>query len=105
MEQVLLGPDGLLDGMPAGSVWIDMSTSTPAVAGRVRAQAAPRGVAVLDAPVSGMATGARTARCRSSPAATPADFAAARPLLEAMGDPARIVHVGPARGRATRSNS
>ena len=45
VEQVLLGPDGLLGGMQAGSVWIDMSTSTPGVAGRVRALAGPRGVA------------------------------------------------------------
>ena len=32
VEQVLLGAAGLLDGLAAGSVWIDMSTSTPAVA-------------------------------------------------------------------------
>jgi 3-hydroxyisobutyrate dehydrogenase len=42
VEQVLLGPEGLLHGMPAGSVWIDMSTSTPAVAGRVRPGRAAR---------------------------------------------------------------
>jgi 3-hydroxyisobutyrate dehydrogenase len=59
VEQALLGPRGLLAGMPAGSVWIDMSTSTPAVADRIREQAGPRGIAVLDAPVSGMAAGAR----------------------------------------------
>ena len=57
VEQVLLGPDGLLSGLAAGSVWIDMSTSIPAVADRVRAMAPD--VAVLDAPVSGMAAGAR----------------------------------------------
>jgi 3-hydroxyisobutyrate dehydrogenase len=95
VEQVLLGPDGLLGGMPAGSVWIDMSTSTPAVAGRVRALAAPRGIAVLDAPVSGMAAGARDGTLQIFAGGDAADFAAARPLLEAMGDPARIVHAGP----------
>jgi hypothetical protein len=40
VEQVLLGPAGLLDGLPAGAVWIDMSTSVPAVADRVLAAAA-----------------------------------------------------------------
>jgi 3-hydroxyisobutyrate dehydrogenase len=95
VEQVLLGTGGLLDGMPAGSLWIDMSTSTPAVADRVRARAAPRGIAVLDAPVSGMAAGARAGTLQIFAGGGAADFAAARPLLEAMGDPARIVHVGP----------
>ena len=95
MEEVLLGPGGLLDGLAAGAVWIDMSTCVPAVADRVRAVAAPRGIAVLDAPVSGMASGARPARCRSSSAAEAGTLPRARPLLEAMGDPERILHVGP----------
>ena len=95
VEQVLIGPAGLLDGMQAGSVWIDMSTSIPAVADRVRAQAAPRGIAVLDAPVSGMAAGARDGTLQIFAGGDAADFAAVRPLLEAMGDPARIVHAGP----------
>ena len=34
VERVLLGPDGLLSGLAPGSVWIDMSTSVPAVADR-----------------------------------------------------------------------
>ena len=95
VEQVLLGADGLLAGMPAGSVWIDMSTSTPAVADRVRALAAPRGIAVVDAPVSGMATGARAGTLQIFVGGDTATVEAVRPLLEAMGDPARIVHAGP----------
>src|SRR5258708_10031193 len=59
VEEVLLGENGLLDGLDAGSIWMDMSTSVPAVAAKVRAPAEPRGIAVLDAPVSGMATGAQ----------------------------------------------
>ena len=38
VEQVLLGRDGLLSGLAPGSVWLDMSTSVPAVAARVRAE-------------------------------------------------------------------
>jgi 3-hydroxyisobutyrate dehydrogenase len=49
VEQVLLGPDGLLAGLPPGAVWVDMSTSVPAVADRVRELAGPRGIDVLDA--------------------------------------------------------
>ena len=55
VESVLLGADGLLGGLAPGSTWLDMSTSTPEVAARVRALARPRGIAVLDAPVAGMA--------------------------------------------------
>ena len=92
VEQVLLGPDGLLSGLEPGSVWIDMSTSVPAVADRVRALA--RGVAVLDAPVSGMATGAKAGTLQIFAGGEEEVFRRVRPLLEAMGDPERILYVG-----------
>jgi 3-hydroxyisobutyrate dehydrogenase len=92
VEQVLLGPDGLLDGMAPGSVWIDMSTSIPAVADRVRAQAGP--VAVLDAPVSGMAAGAKAGTLQIFVGGDEAVYTRVRALLEAMGDPDRILYVG-----------
>ena len=92
VERVLLGPDGLLSGLAPGSVWIDMSTSVPAVADRVRAVAGD--VAVLDAPVSGMAASTRPARSRSSSAARGGGLPPGPALLEAMGDPERILHVG-----------
>ncbi len=95
VEQVLLGASGLLEGMAAGSVWIDMSTSTPAVADRVRARAGPGRIAVLDAPVSGMAAGARDGTLQIFAGGDAETVEAVRPLLEAMGDPARIVHAGP----------
>jgi 3-hydroxyisobutyrate dehydrogenase len=94
VELVLLGPDGLLSGLPEGAVWIDMSSSVPAVADRVRVLAAPRGIAVLDAPVSGMAVGAKAGTLQIFAGGDADVFAAVRPLLEAMGDPERIVHVG-----------
>jgi 3-hydroxyisobutyrate dehydrogenase len=95
VEEVLLGPGGLLDGLASGAVWIDMSTSVPAVAGRVRAVAEPRGVEVLDAPVSGMASGARAGTLQIFVGGPAQTFRRVRPLLEAMGDPERILHVGP----------
>lgn len=95
VEEVLLGPAGLLDGLAPGAVWIDMSTSVPAVADRVRAAAEPRGVEVLDAPVSGMASGARAGTLQIFAGGRPETYQRVRPLLAAMGDPERIVHVGP----------
>jgi 3-hydroxyisobutyrate dehydrogenase len=95
VEEVLLGTGGLLDGLASGAVWIDMSTSVPAVAARVRAVAEPRGVEVLDAPVSGMASGARAGTLQIFAGGRAETYQRVRPLLEAMGDPERIVHAGP----------
>jgi 3-hydroxyisobutyrate dehydrogenase len=92
VERVLFGPDGLLSGLAPGSVWIDMSTSVPAVADRVRAVAGD--AAVLDAPVSGMAVGARAGTLQIFVGGEEAVFRRVRPLLEAMGDPERILYVG-----------
>jgi 3-hydroxyisobutyrate dehydrogenase len=95
VEDVLLGQDGLLDGLESGAIWADMSTSVPAVADLVRQRAEPRGVGVIDAPVSGMTVGARAGTLQIFEGGTEADYLAARPVLEAMGDTDRIRHVGP----------
>jgi 3-hydroxyisobutyrate dehydrogenase len=95
VEEVLLGPAGLLDGLPPGAVWIDMSTSAPAVADRVRAVAERRDIQVLDAPVSGMASGAEAGTLQIFVGGRAGTYQRVRPLLEAMGDPERILRVGP----------
>src|SRR5215470_9293887 len=95
VEEVLLGPDGLLGGLPPGAIWVDMSTSVPAVADKVRALAEPRGIAVLDAPVSGGVTGATAGTLQIFAGGTAESYSRVRPLLEVMGDPERILHVGP----------
>jgi 3-hydroxyisobutyrate dehydrogenase len=94
VEEVLLGPIGLLAGLPTGAIWIDMSTSVPAVADKVRALAGSR-IAVLDAPVVGGVTGARDGTLQIFVGGASEDYLRTRPLLEAMGDPERILHVGP----------
>jgi 3-hydroxyisobutyrate dehydrogenase len=95
VEEVLLGRRGLLGGLPPGAVWIDMSTSVPAVADRVRAVAEAREIAVLDAPVSGMAAGARAGTLQIFVGGSAEAYQRVRPLLEVMGEPERIMHVGP----------
>lgn len=94
VADVLLGRDGLLDGLAPGAVWIDMSTSVPDVADRVRALAEPRQVTVLDAPVSGMAAGAKAGTLQIFVGGDAAAYRRIRPVLEAMGDPDKILHVG-----------
>jgi 3-hydroxyisobutyrate dehydrogenase len=94
VEEVMLGAGGALDALPAGALWIDMSTSSPAVADRVRERGESRGVRVLDAPVAGMSTGAATGTLEIFVGGDAADVAVARPILEHLGDPERIFHVG-----------
>jgi 3-hydroxyisobutyrate dehydrogenase len=95
VEAVMLGLNGAFQALRAGSVWIDMSTSTPA-AGRVAAQdGAPRGVAVVDAPVAGMVKGATAGTLQVFAGGDAADVKRVMPVLHAMGDPERVVHVGP----------
>ena len=95
VAEILPGPNGLLAGLPAGATWIDMSTSVPAVADNVRSLARSRGVAVVDAPVSGGVTGARDGMLQIFVGGAAEDYQRVRPLLAAMGDPERILHVGP----------
>lgn len=95
VSDVLNGPAGVLAGLPDGGTWIDMSTSVPAVADDVRRRTADRGIAVLDAPVSGMAVGAASGRLQIFVGGDAEQVERLRPVFEAMGDPDRILHVGP----------
>ena len=94
VAEVLLGRAGLLDGLPPGAVWIDLSTSVPAIADQVRAVAERRDIEVLDAPVSGMVSGAEAGTLQIFVGGRDGTYQRVRPLLEAMGDPERILHVG-----------
>src|SRR5690606_26205155 len=98
VREVLLGTagaGGAAGALRPGSTWIDMSTSTPEVAAEVRRVVEPRGVAVLDAPVAGMVAGARAGTLGIYVGGDAETLAACRPVLEAMGDPERILHIGP----------
>jgi 3-hydroxyisobutyrate dehydrogenase len=94
VEEVMLGAGGALEALPPGALWIDMSTSSPAIADRVRARGEGRGIRVLDAPVAGMSTGADAGTLEIFVGGNVADVEVARPILEHLGDPGRILHVG-----------
>lgn len=96
VRQVMMGEHGVLAGIRAGGTWIDMSTSIPEVAESVRADYAHLGLRILDAPVSGMSVGAANGTLQIFIGGDAADVAQYRPVFEAMGDPERILHVGPA---------
>jgi 3-hydroxyisobutyrate dehydrogenase len=95
VEQVLLGEDGMIAAMAPGSVSIDMSTSSTAVGERVLAAAKERGIDVLDAPIAGQSIGAKAGTLAIYVGGEEAVFERAKPLLETMGNPERIFHLGP----------
>jgi 3-hydroxyisobutyrate dehydrogenase-like beta-hydroxyacid dehydrogenase len=53
LHEVLTGPDGILDGLGQGKIYIDMSTVSPSASRKLAAQVAEKGAQMLDAPVSG----------------------------------------------------
>ena len=94
LAQVVLGESGALAAMEEGALFIDHTTVSPAIARRVAAEAAERGVPTLDAPVSGGQAGAENAKLAIMCGGSDEAMAAARPVIEAYA--ARIVHIGEA---------
>jgi len=92
VEAVLLGDDGAVAGAPPGTLVIDMSTIAPADARRLGATLRERGLAFVDAPVTGSAPRAQDGTLTIMAGAAPEDFARAKPLFEAMGR--LVVHAG-----------
>jgi len=93
VEQVALGPDGLIHGLRAGVALFDLTTNAPALVRRLHGLFAARGAHVLDAPVSGGPVGARTRRLAIWVGGDREQFDRYRPVLEAMGD--QPYYVGP----------
>jgi 3-hydroxyisobutyrate dehydrogenase len=94
VEQVLLGERGVLAGLRAGGVMVDMTTSKPGLAKRIAEQAAAKNIHSLDAPVSGGDIGAREARLSIMVGGDQDTFEALVPLWKLMGT--NFVYQGPA---------
>lgn len=94
VEEVYLAPGGIIERAPEGALLIDMTTSTPRLAARIAEAAAVRGLAVLDAPVSGGDVGARNAALTIMAGGQAPAFERALPLFEVMGR--TFTHAGPA---------
>ena len=93
VEEVHLGPGGTIEGARPGTVVVDCPAIGPAVARHVAARFAEKGVAFLDAPVSGGQKGANEGTLSFFVGGEAAALEKARPVLEAMGK--RITLLGP----------
>ena len=94
VERVLVHENGVFSAMQPGTVIIDMSTIAPATARHLAAQAKSLGAAMLDAPVSGGEIGAIDGTLSIMVGGDRVALDQVREILEAMGNPDRIIHIG-----------
>ena len=94
VELVMEGPNGVFGALQPGTILIDTSTIAPATARRLASRAAALGATMLDAPVSGGEIGAINASLSIMVGGDADAFAAVKPLLDAMGNPERVLRIG-----------
>src|SRR5438128_7883862 len=94
VREVFLGTQGALAGSRPGMVLVDMTTSEPSLAREIYEAAKAKGVASVDAPVSGGDVGAKNAALSIMVGGDTEAVEAVKPLFECMGK--TIVHQGPA---------
>jgi 2-hydroxy-3-oxopropionate reductase len=92
VEEVLLGPDGVLAGAKPGLTVIDMSTIAPKATVRIAAVLAARRVRMLDAPVTGGPAGAQAATLTIMVGGNASVLDEMRPVLDRLGR--QVVHMG-----------
>ena len=91
LEEVVIGPDGVAEGLPEGATLIEMSTVGPDAVRELAIRLRPR-FHVIDAPVLGSVAQAEEGELKIFVGASPEEFARWVKVLGAMGTP---FHVGP----------
>lgn len=94
VEKVLEGHEGVFSAMQRGTILIDTSSIAPASARKLATRASALGATMLDAPVSGGEIGAINASLSIMVGGPAEAFAAVKPILDAMGNPERVVRIG-----------
>lgn len=101
VEEVVLGENGVAEGIRSGGLYIDMSSVAPSTARKVAEALKVKGADALDAPVSGGQVGAEQATLSIMVGGSEEGFERARPVFEAVGK--NIVHIGgPGAGQVTK---
>lgn len=94
VEEIYFGENGLIENAEKGTVLIDLTTSKPELARKIYNDSLQKGLASLDAPVSGGDVGARNGLLSIMVGGEEAAFKQVQPLLDLFGG--NIVHQGPA---------
>ncbi|MES2562123.1 MAG: NAD(P)-dependent oxidoreductase [Pseudomonadota bacterium] len=84
--------EDLLDSMEQGTAWFDLSTNSPTVVRRIHARFAEKGIAMLDAPVSGGPGGAKSGKLALLIGGDKAVFDRLKPVLDTIGD--QVIYIG-----------
>jgi len=100
VKQVALGDDGVLEGITADGLYLDMSTISPLVSRQIAAAFRERGRTMMDAPISGSPVTLQQGKASVMVGGSQADFERARPVLEAIG--AKVTRIG-AQGLAVQT--
>lgn len=93
VREVILGREGVAEGVRSGSTVIDMSTISPEVTREIALELGKKGVSMLDAPVSGGQPGAEAGALSIMVGGEEKAFEECLPVLQVMGK--KIVHIGP----------
>ena len=93
VEEVVLGPQGVIHGAHEGLVLIDMSTISPTVTQKIAKELSVKGVKMLDAPVSGGEIGAKQATLSIMVGGPKETFDQCLPILQVLGK--KVTHMGP----------
>jgi 3-hydroxyisobutyrate dehydrogenase-like beta-hydroxyacid dehydrogenase len=92
VQAVTEGPDGILAGLAACKVYVDMSTASPANTRALAEQVEAAGAAMLDAPVSGTSITVEQGKASLMVGGDADVFAHAKPVLEAIAP--KVFHLG-----------
>ncbi len=92
VEAVTLGDGGVLAHIGKGKTYIDLSTNAPSMVQKIGAAMAAKGIAMLDAPVSGGTTGAEAATIAIMVGGDKKVFDDALPVLQSFS--ANVIHMG-----------
>jgi 2-hydroxy-3-oxopropionate reductase len=102
VEAVVLGPDGIIEGIREGALYIDMSSIAPATSRTIAAVLAERGVDAIDAPVSGGEPAAQQGNLSIMVGGSEEAVERAQPIFDVLGKSA--THIGPAgAGQVTKA--
>lgn len=93
VEQVILGPQGVIEGAHPGLIVVDMSTISPSVTRRIAKELEKKGIRMLDAPVSGGDVGAKQGTLSIMVGGPEDAFKECLPIFEVLGK--RITYMGP----------
>src|SRR5215471_13091432 len=92
LKQIADGPNGVLEGLGPGKVWIDMSTVSPTISRTLAGRVREKGADMLDAPVSGSVVTVQQGKISVMVGGRPETFERVKPILLDLGP--KVTHVG-----------